>query len=102
MDSPAKLVLPLALVVTTFASANACERTPEHCVDIEKQSKCESAPGCEWDAEYGWCSSSCFKIEDQQECEAIERCVWDPELAETDGETGGETGGETACHEPFT
>lgn len=99
MDFPFKLVLPAALVVTTFASANGClDRTPDYCVDIENKSKCESEAGCGWDEQNGECANICYQIEDQQECEAIERCEWNPEFG-----TGDETGGEvSSCGEPFT
>ncbi len=96
-----RLVLPAALVVTTFVSANACKYDPsaeEYCIDIETKSDCNSAAGCGWSDQDGLCLNICDQIETQMECEAIDRCVWDLE-----GDTGGtDTGGGGACHEPFT
>ncbi|HLT35660.1 MAG TPA: hypothetical protein VK034_05225 [Enhygromyxa sp.] len=101
MDFPIKLVLPAALVVTTFASAGACqEHTPRHCGDIVTKLKCNSEPGCEWNQQDHDCQSVCFQIEDQQQCEDIERCIWDPSGGTSDGEeTDGDPG---ICTEPFT
>ena len=98
-----KFALPATLAVSTFVSANAC-RNELHCVDIEKQKKCEAEESCRWNSEYGWCESLCGTLESQSECEAIENCFWEP-----GGGSGGESGesGETGeitgtCHEPFT
>jgi hypothetical protein len=103
-----RLVLPAVLVVSTFVSATSCNdpSKEEHCADIEKQSVCESAEGCGWDMEHGWCHSTCDLYETQAECDAIDRCQWFSYNggSETGGsETGGtETGGDGSCEPPFS
>jgi hypothetical protein len=94
-----KFALPTTLVVSTFVSANAC-RNDNACVDIEKKSKCEDAPACEWNSQYGWCESICHTFENQGDCEEIEGCFWDEfGTSETSGADSGSSG---SCHEPHT
>jgi hypothetical protein len=104
MASRPRLVLPAALLVTTFVSASSCKYDPsreEYCGDIEEQADCESVAGCGWSTEYDECINTCHLNESQADCEAIDRCVWEAETG--GGETGGtETGGDGQCHEPFT
>lgn len=103
-----RLVLPAALLVTTFVSASSCKYDPsreEYCADIESQADCDSVDGCGWSTEYDECINTCYLNETQAECEAIDRCVWFPGGggSETGSETGGtETGGGGSCEEPFT
>lgn len=97
MDSALKLVLPTALVVTTFLGAGACRDQGHHyCEDIETEPKCNAEPGCGWDQQNGECTNSCSQIEDKQECEKIERCTWEASEA---SETGGE---QERCRQVFT
>jgi hypothetical protein len=100
-----RLVLPAALVVTTFVSANSCKHRHEYCADIENQADCDSVDYCGWNAEYGVCSNTCYLNETQAECEAIDSCEWFAEGGGSGGgtETGGtETGGGGSCEEPFS
>jgi hypothetical protein len=99
-----RLVLPAALVVTTYVSASSCKYDPskeEYCGDIESRADCDSVDGCGWSDEFDECVNTCFLIQTQEECEAIERCFWDVDGGGS--ETGGtETGGGGSCHEPFS
>jgi hypothetical protein len=109
-----RLVLPAALVVTTFVSASSCKYDPsreEYCVDIENRTDCDSVEGCGWSDEYDECVNTCFLEQTQAECEAIDRCFWEAEGGGSEmggsemggSETGGsETGGDGSCHEPFS
>jgi hypothetical protein len=101
-----RLVLPAALVVTTFVSANSCKHEPDYCVDIENQADCDSAEGCGWSTEYDVCNNTCYLVETQAECDALDRCEWYPDGAPSESggtETGGtETGGDGGCGEPFS
>ena len=92
------LVLPAALVVTTFSLAASCQHTQEYCVDIDKKSVCDSAEGCAWNDAEGLCENVCDEITDQAACEDIKRCEWSPPI-EGDTDT---SGNEATCHEPFT
>lgn len=98
-----KFALPTTLAVSTFVSASACRDEHTHCVDIEKQKKCEAQSNCEWDAEDGLCKSICGTLETQDDCEAIDGCFWEQyggsETGTSEGETGEPAG---SCHEPFT
>ena len=102
-----RLVLPATLAVSTFVSANACNgplSEPDYCVDIEAESKCNAAEGCQWSDEFEHCINICSEIETQEECEALSRCVWYPD-GDPFGDSGGsDTGGanDPACGEPFT
>lgn len=99
-----RLVLPAALVVTTFVSASSCKYDPsreDYCGDIEKQADCDSVDGCGWNMEFGFCSDTCHLNETQAECEAIDRCVWFPDGAGS-GTGGTETGGVGSCEPPFS
>lgn len=100
-----RLVLPAALVVTTFVvSASSCKYDPsreEYCADVESQADCDSVAGCGWSTEFDECINTCYLNETQAECEAIDRCVWFPDGGGS--ETGGtETGGVGSCEEPFS
>jgi hypothetical protein len=104
-----RLVLPAALLVTTFVSASSCKYDPsreEYCADIERQADCDSVAGCGWSIEYGVCNDTCYLNETQAECEAIDRCVWYPDGGGSgpgESETGGtETGGDGSCEPPFS
>jgi hypothetical protein len=101
-----RLILPAALVVTTFVSAGSCKHQPDYCVDIENQADCDSADGCAWSTEDDVCINTCHLNETQAECEAIDRCEWYPEGAPSESggtDTGGtETGDEGGCGEPFS
>lgn len=99
-----KFALPATLAVSTIVSANACRDEYEHCVDIQKEKRCEAQPSCEWDADDGLCDSICYSFENQGDCEAIEGCFWEDYGGSGPGDTGeGETGEPAgSCHEPFT
>ena len=99
-----RLVLPAALAVSTFASANACNgplSEPDYCIDISSEAKCNQADACRWNDQFSECMNTCSEIEAQEECEAISRCEWYP-----DGDPfgGTDTGGSSdpVCGEPFT
>lgn len=101
-----RLILPATLAVTTFIAANACQREPEFCVDIESQKTCESAEGCAWLEDAGLCENACGEIQTEEACEATERCAWYPDGQSSTG-TGTGTGGEDPdgnpgeCGPPF-
>jgi hypothetical protein len=115
-----KLILPAALVVTTFVMTGACTSDPEdgasdsqadapddssgdtaadttdggvtYCIELfDDMSACEAEADCVWSDEFNECVHICTLITTQVECEANDSCVWDP---------AGDNGG--YCYEPFT
>lgn len=100
-----RLVLPAALVVSTYVSATSCNFGPNRdCEDIAIRKKCDATEGCGWSEDFDECVSTCFTYQTQAECEAVERCFWEPGGGSgPESDTGGsETGEDGSCHAPFS
>lgn len=99
-----RLVLPAALVVSTYVSAASCNGREQYCEDIALRKNCESTEGCGWSEDYNECVNTCFLFQTQSECEAVERCFWEADGGSgPESETGGtETGEGGSCHAPFS